>query len=309
MMLAARSCFRSSAASVTRPRAGNDDCRQPWKTFMRFPSTQTSARRVEDNGGQFEQQEDLCLVSTQDGIQRIILNNVKKRNVMSLSMMRKLLSIVSAVDQTTKTIVISANGPVFSSGHDLKELRAHHGKEKHEEVFRACADLMCAVEDCSVPVIAEVKGLAAAAGLQLCASCDIVVASSDALFSVPGVNNGLFCSTPGIPLVRSVPRKIAAKMLFTGDPITAKEALQAGLVSSVVEKDLLEKETTRIAMRICEKSREVIILGKKFLRAQAQMSREQAYRNGSKTMVDNLALADGQEGITAFVEKRKPRWA
>ncbi|OQV20083.1 Enoyl-CoA hydratase domain-containing protein 3, mitochondrial [Hypsibius exemplaris] len=258
---------------------------------------------------QQQSEERICLTSTENGIKRIILNNSKKRNALSYAMMLELFKEIADMRDRPRVIVISAHGPVFSSGHDLRELKKEHGSRRHEEIFRTCTELMCAVENCEVPVIAQVNGLAAAAGCQLVASCDLVVASSNSTFSVPGVYNGLFCSTPGIPLVRAVPLKIAAKLLYTGEPITAAEALQHGLVSSVVEEAELEKETIRLAHRICQMSPAVIAVGKKFLRAQVEMDRKLAYQEGERVMVSNLALSDGQEGIAAFLEKRKAKWS
>ncbi|XP_055339654.1 enoyl-CoA hydratase domain-containing protein 3, mitochondrial-like [Paramacrobiotus metropolitanus] len=250
----------------------------------------------------------LCLVSSQNGIKRIVLNNPRKRNALSLEMMEEILRHLKDDKDYPRLIVLSANGPVFSSGHDLKELKTDTGKLHHEKVFSTCTLLMCAIEDAPVPVLAVVNGVAAAAGCQLVASCDMVVASKISQFSTPGVSNGLFCSTPSIPLIRAIPKKVAAKMLYTGDSISAQEALQCGLVTSVVEESQLEEETLRIANRICEKSPAVVRLGKEFLNRQRGMDRTAAYRDGERTMLKNLKMDDCQEGISAFFEKRKPSW-
>ncbi|XP_052271313.1 enoyl-CoA hydratase domain-containing protein 3, mitochondrial-like isoform X2 [Dreissena polymorpha] len=225
------------------------------------------------------------VVSQTDGIRKITLNDPKKRNALSLGMLQQLQKDVSAVDDSLRVIVLSHTGPVFSAGHDLKEL------------------------DIPVPVIAQVNGLATAAGCQLVASCDIAVVTENSKFATPGVQVGLFCSTPAVAVGRSVPRKVAMEMLFTGQPISAQDALLHGLVSRVVPEGKLEEETTRIAMKICEFSKSVITLGKRTFYKQIALDRKLAYSLTEKVMVDNLALKDGQEGIKAFVEKRKPVWS
>lgn len=178
----------------------------------------------------------------------------------------------------------------------------------HTKVFDVCSEVMNLIQDIAVPVVAEVKGLATAAGCQLVASCDIAVASEKASFATPGVNTGLFCSTPGVAVARSVPKKVALHMLLTAEPLTAQEALMHGLVSKVVRDDQLEIETMKIAQKIAQTSQPVVALGKRFFYRQLQMSRDDAYREASKVMVDNLRLNDAQEGITAFIEKRAAVW-
>ncbi|XP_038594754.1 enoyl-CoA hydratase domain-containing protein 3, mitochondrial [Micropterus salmoides] len=246
-----------------------------------------------------------------DGIRRIILNNPKKRNALSLSMLESLReNILTDVNSDDlRVIIISAKGPVFSSGHDLKELTSAHGREYHTRVFHTCAEVMTLIQDIPVPVIAMVNGVATAAGCQLVASCDIAVATEKSTFATPGVNVGLFCSTPAVAIGRAVPRKIAMEMLFTGAPISAHDALLHGLVSKVVPEEQLEEETLAIAQRVCQASRPVVALGKATFQRQMAQGRDAAYATASKVMVDNLALRDGQEGIQAFIEKRKPVWS
>nr|BAB14928.1 unnamed protein product [Homo sapiens] len=171
-----------------------------------------------------------------DGIRNIVLSNPKKRNTLSLAMLKSLQSDIlhDADSNDLKVIIISAEGPVFSSGHDLKELTEEQGRDYHAEVFQTCSKVMMHIRNHPVPVIAMVNGLATAAGCQLVASCDIAVASDKSSFATPGVNVGLFCSTPGVALARAVPRKVALEMLFTGEPISAQEALLHGLLSKVV---------------------------------------------------------------------------
>ncbi|XP_049330313.1 enoyl-CoA hydratase domain-containing protein 3, mitochondrial [Astyanax mexicanus] len=252
----------------------------------------------------------LTIREQEDGIRRIILNNPKKRNALSLAMLNSLREdILTDLDNNNlRVIIISAQGPVFSSGHDLKELTSAQGREYHTSVFQACSEVMAAIQDAPVPVIAMVNGIATAAGCQLVASCDIAVATDKSTFATPGVNVGLFCSTPGVALGRAVPRKVAMEMLFTGRPITAHEALLHGLVSKVVSEAHLEEETLGIARRVCESSRPVVAMGKATFQRQMAQPRDVAYATATAVMVDNLSLRDGQEGIRAFIEKRRPVW-
>ncbi|XP_032445606.1 enoyl-CoA hydratase domain-containing protein 3, mitochondrial isoform X2 [Xiphophorus hellerii] len=211
--------------------------------------------------------EPLTLREQKHGIRRIILNNPKKRNALSLSMLETLReNILPDVD-----------------GEDLRVI--------------------------IISVIAMVNGVATAAGCQLVASCDIAVATEKSTFATPGVNVGLFCSTPAVAVGRAVPRKVAMEMLLTGSPISAHDALLHGLISKVVPEERLEEETLAIAQRVCQSSRPVVALGKATFQRQMAQGRDAAYATASKVMVDNLALRDGQEGIQAFLEKRKPVWS
>ncbi|KFW82851.1 hypothetical protein N305_06178, partial [Manacus vitellinus] len=171
-----------------------------------------------------------------------------------------------------------------------------------------CMQVMTLIQKLPVPVIAKVNGLATAAGCQLVASCDIAVASEKSKFATPGVNIGLFCSTPAVALGRSLPRKVALEMLFTGEPLSAHEALMHGLVSRVVPEDKLEEETMKISHKICESSKSVLALGKATFYRQITQDLDTAYKMTTQVMVDNLTLRDGQEGIEAFIQKRKPVW-
>ncbi|XP_064794687.1 enoyl-CoA hydratase domain-containing protein 3, mitochondrial-like isoform X2 [Oncorhynchus masou masou] len=197
-----------------------------------------------------------------NGIRRITLNKPKKRNALSLSMLESLRSNILADSHDLRVIVISAKGPVFSSGHDLKELTSAQGRDYHTKVFQACSEVMTLIQDIPVPVIAMVNGVATAAGCQLVASCDIAVVTEKSTFATPGVNVGLFCSTPAVAIGRAVPKKVAMEMLFTGSPISAQDALRHGLVSKVVPEERLEEETLAIARRVCQASRPVVALGK-----------------------------------------------
>uniref|UniRef100_A0A0C9Q3A8 Enoyl-CoA hydratase domain-containing protein 3, mitochondrial n=2 Tax=Fopius arisanus TaxID=64838 RepID=A0A0C9Q3A8_9HYME len=246
-----------------------------------------------------------------DGVRRITLCHMATRNSLSLEMMKILLwNLTRDVEsENLRSIVISAApGKVFSAGHNLKELTSAAGRDHHKEVFETAAALMLTIATVPVPVIAAVDGLAAAAGCQLVSACDIVVCTERSSFSTPGANFGIFCSTPGIPLVRNVPRKVAAHMLFTGLPISAREAHNAGLVSKVVDNDRLDAEVQKITESINSKSRAVVRLGKNFLYEQLELDTSTAYTYGTEIMVGNLELRDGQEGIKSFMEKRKPQW-
>ncbi|CAL1548098.1 unnamed protein product [Lymnaea stagnalis] len=258
--------------------------------------------------------EPLTLTTQEEGIRTICLNDPRKRNALSLAMLQSLHNDLINDQGKLRVIIIKANGNVFSAGHDLKELTREKGIDYHEKVFSTCTNVMNLIQDLPVPVIAQVDGLATAAGCQLVATCDIAVATEKSQFATPGVNVGLFCTTPGVAVGRSVPRKIAMEMLLTGYPISAREALLYGLVSKVVPDDQVEAEvvisfkTMKLAKRICETSKEVTALGKKAFYSQISLERKRAYRFAEQIMVTNLTLDDGNEGIKAFIQKRKPEW-
>ncbi|XP_065844193.1 enoyl-CoA hydratase domain-containing protein 3, mitochondrial-like [Oscarella lobularis] len=249
------------------------------------------------------------VIRLESGIRNIILSNPSKRNALSLAMLESLHKDIQREKEDARVIILSAEGDVFSSGHNLKELTSTEGSSHHTRVFEMCNELMGLVQNVPVPVLAQVRGLATAAGCQLVASCDIAVAADTARFATPGVKVGLFCSTPGVALGRSVPRKIAMKMLLTGEPISAQEAYLHGLVSAVVPEADLEKETVALARKISDSSHSVLSFGKACFNKQMKLDREEAYRLAGNAMVDNLRFHDAQEGIQAFVEKRKPKWS
>ncbi|XP_075225584.1 enoyl-CoA hydratase domain-containing protein 3, mitochondrial [Lycorma delicatula] len=253
---------------------------------------------------------ELTKTQEENGIRRIILNNPKSRNALCMTMMNELLDHISLDlnNISLRCIVISAEGPVFSSGHNLKELILENKDYKSKEIFSLCSVLMKRIMEVPVPVIAAVQGPAVAAGCQLVAQCDIAVCTENSIFSTPGSHFGIFCSTPGIPLVRTVPRKIAAHMLMTGEPIKAEEALRVGLVSNVVPSDQLESEVMKICNAIKSQSKSVVALGKRFFYEQLELDIHTAYRLGENVMDENVQLIDGQEGIRSFAEKRKPVW-
>ncbi|XP_013386518.1 enoyl-CoA hydratase domain-containing protein 3, mitochondrial-like isoform X2 [Lingula anatina] len=252
----------------------------------------------------------LVLRRDEGGIRWLKFNNERKRNALSLAMLDCLKQelMEGGEDEKVRVLILTSEGPAFSSGHDLSELTSATGHEYHKKVFRRCTEVMTLVQDIPVPVMAEVRGLATAAGCQLVASCDVAIAAETARFATPGVNIGLFCSTPGVALARAVPRKVAMEMLLTGFPISASEAFRAGLVSKVVPEDKVEEETLKIARKICDTSRSVTAIGKACFYNQIMWDRNTAYRHAEDVMVSNLQIKDGQEGIGAFLQKRHPVW-
>ncbi|KAK9511697.1 hypothetical protein O3M35_000309 [Rhynocoris fuscipes] len=249
---------------------------------------------------------DFIKITNEGGIRRITMTDIKTRNSLSLPMTECLLEGITKNNENPdlRCIIISALGDVFSAGHNLKHLTQDDG----EKVFPKFADLMMAIIECPVPVITAVDGLAAAAGCQLVAQSDIAICTERSSFSTPGVNFGIFCSTPAIPLSRCIPRKLSAYMLFTGFPITAHQALQHGLVSKVASNGNLDTEVETVVNAIKAKSRSVMELGKKFFYEQMDLPLEAAYRKGTSAMTANLLLEDGKEGLKSFKEKRKPKW-
>ncbi len=250
-----------------------------------------------------------------DGLRRLTLVDAARRNALSMRMMTALADAIAdaGADSAVRVVILAAEGPAFSAGHDLKELTAariapDRGRAFFEETMRTCAGLMQAIVRCPKPVIAEVAGVATAAGCQLVASCDLAVAADTAKFATPGVNIGLFCSTPMVALSRNLSRKHAMEMLLTGAMIDAEEALRLGLVNRVVGPDLLTAETETLATTIASKSPLTLKIGKEAFYAQAEMGLADAYEFTARVMVENMLTRDAEEGITAFVEKRHPTW-
>jgi enoyl-CoA hydratase/carnithine racemase len=250
------------------------------------------------------------LSRTEDSVATLTLNRPAARNALSFSLMEALTDAIRGLgqDKSVRVIVIAGNGPAFCAGHDLRELRAMPEPDRLDKLFACCTALMLAIARCPKPVIAQVHGVATAAGCQLVAGCDLAVAESGARFATPGVNIGLFCSTPAVALARSVGRKPAMEMLLTGDLIDAEEARRIGLVNRVVPASDLAAEVTRLAQQIASKSSLVLALGKEAFYRQIELGLEEAYRYASGVMVRNLLEADAAEGIDAFLEKRKPEW-
>ena len=245
-----------------------------------------------------------------DGVATLTLNRPAARNALSTALMAHLQEHLEelAEDRSVHVVVIAGNGPAFCAGHDLKELRANPGRESFERVFRQCSQLMLTITTLPKPVIAKVHGIATAAGCQLVATCDLAVASKAARFATPGVNIGLFCSTPMVALSRAVGRKPAMEMLLTGDMVPADEARRLGLVNRVVRPEALESETAALARQIAEKSPLVVAIGKEAFYRQAEMGLKDAYTYASEVMTRNMLARDAAEGIDAFLGKRPPKW-
>ena len=249
------------------------------------------------------------------GVLRLIMNNADQKNPLSESMMSMLKEEIkeASSDQSIRVIVLAATGNVFSSGHDLKEITAARESEDNGEVyfknlFDYCSSLMQLIVNAPQPVIAEVDGVATAAGCQLVATCDLAIASNVSKFATPGVNLGLFCSTPMVALSRNVNKKNAMEMLLTGDFISAAKAKEIGLINNAVSKDELTSEVVGLAEKIASKSTMTVATGKKAFYAQAEMDLSKAYQYTSNTMTENLLKHDAKEGIDAFIEKRSPDW-
>lgn len=233
-----------------------------------------------------------------------------QRNALSLAMIRALDAALGTVarDATVAVVVLTAEGPTFCAGHDLRELRANPAAAFRHLVFDACADLMLSIPALPQPVIAQVQGPATAAGCQLVAMADLAVAGRSAAFCTPGVNIGLFCSTPSVALSRAVPSKAAMKMLLTGSWIDADEARRIGLVNDVVADDALDNAVLTLARKIAEKPRPTVALGKRTFYQQRDLPLRQAYAVATDAMVENMMMIEAEEGIAAFLEKRPPRW-
>lgn len=254
--------------------------------------------------------ETLVLRQARDGVVTLTLNRPQARNALSIALMNALQDSLDAIaaDKTARVVVIAGAGPAFCAGHDLKELRANPGRQSYEAVFRQCAKLMTSIVHLPKPVIARVHGIATAAGCQLVASCDLAVAAQDARFATPGVNIGLFCSTPMVALSRAIGRKQAMEMLLTGSLIDAEQARQWGLVNRVALPDQLEAAAAALAAEIAAKSPLTVAIGKKAFYAQAELGLKEAYAYCSEVMTANMLARDAEEGIDAFLEKRKPVW-
>lgn len=243
------------------------------------------------------------------GIAYITMNRPNKRNALSLAHMLELKECFESISESeeAQVVILRANGPAFCAGHDLSEM-VDRDPEFYRSLFDVCTELMTTIQSIPQPVIAEVHGIATAAGCQLVATCDLVVAAEEARFATPGVRIGLFCSTPMVALSRSVGQKKAMEMLLTGDFISAEEARTEGLVNRVVPAEELEDESRALADRIAEASPLVVGIGKQAFYRQLALPTEEAYAYTKEVMSSNAILADAQEGICAFLEKRKPEW-
>jgi enoyl-CoA hydratase/carnithine racemase len=249
------------------------------------------------------------LYDSDDTLALVTMNRPKKRNALSLDHMQELISCLQVIGEAGETpvVVLRGNGPAFCAGHDLSEM-VGRDPAFYRHLFDVCCELMETIQAIPQPVIAQVHDVATAAGCQLAATCDLVIASEDARFATPGVKIGLFCSTPMVALSRAVGQKKAMEMLLTGEFISAEEALAEGLVNKVVPAEDLEAETRALAEKIAEASPLVVGVGKGAFYRQLEMPTEQAYAYTKEVMSFNATFADAQEGICAFLEKRKPEW-
>jgi enoyl-CoA hydratase/carnithine racemase len=270
-------------------------------------SAQTAATAASDSSP-------LCR-EDRGGIAILTLSRPQARNSLSEALLQALSDALSAIahDPTVRVVVLAAQGPAFSAGHDLKELNARRsdadrGRAYFKHIMELCSRVMQQIVTLPQPVIAAVQATATAAGCQLVASCDLAVASQAAKFATPGVNIGLFCSTPMVALSRNVSRKHAMKMLLTGDLISAEDAARIGLVNEVVPAGQEGAAALRLAEKIAAKSRLTVKVGKEAFYRQAEMSLAEAYDYAAKVMVENMLARDAEEGIGAFIEKRDPKW-
>lgn len=256
-------------------------------------------------------QADIVLVDLPEpGIARLTLNRPQAYNSLSSDLMRALQRHLDTIKANLgiRVVIIAGSGPGFCAGHDLKEMRADNRRERFEALFRQCSTLMQSIVALPQPVIAQVHGIATAAGCQLVASCDLAVAADTARFATPGVNLGLFCSTPMVALSRNVSRKHAMEMLLTGEMIPAARAAEMGLVNRVVAADALDEAAMAFARRIAAKSTLTMKIGKEAFYRQLELPLSQAYDHASRVMTENMLARDAAEGIDAFLQKREPQW-
>jgi enoyl-CoA hydratase/carnithine racemase len=244
------------------------------------------------------------------GVLRLTLNRPDARNALSVALMSALLQALAraATDPQARVVVIAGSGPAFCAGHDLRELRTDQQRETYERVFDQCSELMLAIVRLPKPVISEVHGVATAAGCQLVATCDLAVAAEDARFATPGVNIGLFCSTPMVALTRAVGRKAAMEMLLTGKLVDAETAQAIGLINRVVPREGLRDAVDGLAREIASKSALTVKIGKEAFYRQAELDLAAAYRYAAEIMTRNMLARDAGEGIDAFLAKREPLW-
>jgi enoyl-CoA hydratase/carnithine racemase len=255
---------------------------------------------------------DEALIEKRDarGAVTLTMNRAAAFNALSEEMLGALQAALDRVaqDDSVRVVVLAAAGKAFCPGHNLKEMIANPSLEYYQRLFAQCSRMMLAIQKLAVPVIAKVQGIATAAGCQLVAQCDLAVASTAASFAVSGVNFGLFCSTPSVPLLRNISPKQAMEMLVTGDFITAQQALERGLVNRVCPPEQLDAEVEKLVASILQKPRTALAMGKELFYRQREMGIEAAYELAAQTMAVNMMEGCAQEGVTAFTEKRKPSW-
>lgn len=250
------------------------------------------------------------IVELENSTAIVTLNRPQRRNALSLALMLELTDCLDRIarDASVRAVILAAAGKVYCSGHDLSEMTGRSVND-YRRIFEACTELMTKIQSIPQPVIAEVQGIATAAGCQLVASCDLAVASEEAAFATPGVRIGLFCTTPMVALTRAIGRKRAMEMLLTGEMIDAHTAAEWGLVNRVVPAAELRSETRRLADKIAASSSLTVALGKQAFYAQVDLDQAKAYAYAKEVMTMNSLAADAQEGIAAFLEKRAPCWA
>lgn len=255
-------------------------------------------------------EEPVLLTGTGAGIATLTLNRPQQYNALSEQVLVALQEALDEIagDETVRVVVIAANGKAFCAGHDLKEMRSSEDRAYHRALFDRCGTMMQTIHHLPQPVIARVQGIATAAGCQLVAQCDLAVAADTARFAVSGINVGLFCSTPAVPLSRNMQRKQAMQMLLTGDFIDAETAKQFGLVNEVVPPEELDEAVASMAQKIAGKSPLAVSMGKKMFYRQADMDLSAAYEFAGERMTCNMDSEDAREGIDAFIEKRRPVW-
>ena len=245
-----------------------------------------------------------------DGISVITINEPKTYNSLSFKNLNDLIKVFKKLDKDkkVKVIILEGAGKGFSAGHNLREVKNLKRKNRYQKLFNLCSKLMLQIVEGRIPVIAKVHGAAYAAGCQLVASCDLAYSSKEALFATPGVNIGLFCSTPMVAVSRKINRKPMMKMLLTGEPIKASYAKEIGLINDYFTRSNLDREVLKVAKKISKKSNLTIKIGKQAFYKQLEMPLKKAYQYTSKMMTINMMAMDAQEGISAFLEKRKPKW-
>jgi enoyl-CoA hydratase/carnithine racemase len=248
-------------------------------------------------------------VALENQFSTVCLNRPEKRNALSLACMRELIEVFDHLGHTReiRAVILAAAGKAFSSGHDLSEMTGRTVAE-YRELFDVCTELMHKIQSIPQPVVAQVQGIATAAGCQLVATCDMAVASEEASFATPGVRIGLFCTTPMVALSRVIGRKRALEMLLTGTPIDARTAAEWGLINRAVPAALLSQETRALAIRCAEASSFTVAVGKQAFYTQIDLEQPKAYAYAKEVMTMNSLAADAQEGISAFLEKRTPCW-
>ena len=254
--------------------------------------------------------ERILLRSDARGVATLTLNRPKQYNALSEELLAELQSVLEAIeqDESVRVVVIAGSGAAFCAGHDLKQMRANPNQDYYQKLFAQCSRMMLTLTRIPQPVIARVHGIATAAGCQLVAQCDLAVASDSARFAVSGINVGLFCSTPSVPLGRNVLRKPAMEMLLTGEFIDALTAKDYGLVNRVAPADQLDQAVADLAQRIIAKSPVAVSVGKRMFYRQLEMGLAEAYDYAAQTMACNMMAADAGEGIDAFIERRPPQW-